>query len=637
MKPEALTRWTNEDSAELYGIRNWGSGYFDISENGRVLVRPRGMNSNITVDILDVIRDLQFKNFSMPVLLRFADILASRILLLNESFGKAIQEANYKGVYRAVYPIKVNQKQLVIKDILEFGREFHHGLEAGSKAELIAAIANMQDPEAFIICNGYKDEEFIDLALHALKMGLQAFIVIEMPSEVQLVLERAKQLNVRPCLGVRAKLSSRAGGHWDGSGGDRSKFGLDVSQVIDMVETLRKADMLDCLQMVHYHLGSQIPDIRRIRAALQEACQVYVNLVSEGASMGIINVGGGLAIDYDGSHTNFSSSKNYTIQEYAGDVVEAVMNAANEAGIQHPMIVTESGRATVAHHSILVFNILHARRFEPHCLPEKLPDDANEMLQNLMEVRNTLTPRNAQEAYHDAVYYRDEIRSMFLQGNVSLRERALSENIFWHIIRKIADTIENRKYIPDEMEGLETAIADVYYGNFSLFQSLTDSWAIDQLFPVMPIHRLNEMPTRQAVLADITCDSDGKIDRFIDLHDVKHTLPLHELGEEEYYLGVFLVGAYQETLGDMHNLLGDINVIHVRLDDKGEAEYVREVPGNSVEEVLSYVEYNPKELLQNIRKTADRAMKAGRITATEQGAIIAAFDAGMKGYTYFEK
>ena len=637
MKAEVLTQWTSEDSAELYGIRNWGAGYFDISKKGRVFVRTRKGDSDVEIDLLDVVHDLEKKKFNMPVLLRFADILSNQIVQLNDSFAKAMKEADYKGNYRAVYPIKVNQKQLVIQDIMEFGRPFHHGLEAGSKAELIAAIGNIKDPEAFIICNGYKDEEFIDLALHALRMGLQTVIVLEMPSELPLVIERARQLGVRPRLGLRAKLSSRAGGHWDASGGDRSKFGLDVSQIVEMVDALRAADMLDCMKMLHYHLGSQVSDIRKIRTALQEACRLYVDLVHEGAPMGIINVGGGLAVDYDGSHTNFECSTNYTIQEYAADVVEIVTNMTNEARIPHPTIVSESGRATVAHHSILVFNVLHVRRFEPKNMPKRIPAGSNEMFTNLMEVAQGLTSRNAQEAYHDAVYYRDEIRSMFRHGSVTLRQRAMAEDIFWHILRQIISFGLKRKYVPDEMVGLDSAIADVYYGNFSLFQSLPDSWAVDQLFPVMPIHRLTELPTRQAVIADITCDSDGKIDTFTDLHDVRKTLPLHELNQEEYYLAAFLVGAYQETLGDMHNLLGNINVLHVRVNDKGKFEYVREVPGDSVGEVLSFVEYNPEKLMKHISKLADRAVRAGRITAAQGKSIINAFDVGMAGYTYFER
>jgi arginine decarboxylase len=573
----------------------------------------------------------------MPVLLRFADILRHQIHKLNGSFRAAIKKSKYKGSYQAIFPIKVNQKQLVVQDIMEFGRKFHHGLEAGSKAELIAAVANNRDPKALLICNGYKDEEFIDLALHATKLGSKVVLVIEMPGELDLIIERAKLLKVTPTLGIRAKLSSKAGGHWDSSGGDRSKFGLDASQIVEVLDKLKKNGMLEHLKMLHYHIGSQVSDIRKIRNALREACRFYVDLAADGAPMGILNIGGGLAVDYDGSHTNFASSSNYSMQEYATDVVEVVMETTDEHNIPHPMIVSESGRSTVAHHSILLFNVLDVRRFEPHSIPSEVPQDSNQMLINLMDARSTLTPRNYQEIYHDAVYYRDELRSMFLHGDASIRDRAQGEDIFWHIIRRIANLIQDLKSIPDELEGLEREIADVYYCNFSLFQSVPDSWAVDQLFPIMPIHRLTENPTRQGVLADITCDSDGKIDRFIDMHDVKKILPLHELNEEEYYLGIFLVGAYQETLGDMHNLLGTTNVIHIRLDDKGEAAVVRKTPGDSVKEVLSYVEYKPTEMMRKIKARADRSLKTGKLSETDRNAVVSAFRCGLEGYTYFEK
>lgn len=638
MITSVFSRWTPEDAAELYCVRNWSNGYFDVSDNGHVLVKPKGRDSSLTVDLYEIVKELTKKGHSMPMLIRFADILACQIRDLNESFRKAIRDAKYQSVYQPVYPIKVNQKQLVLHDIIEFGKKYHQGLEAGSKAELIAAVANVKSPHSCIVCNGYKDEEFIDLALQALKMGLQTIIVLEMPSELPLVLERAKILEIKPILGVRAKLSSRAGGHWDGSGGDRSKFGLNASQITELVDLLRDADMLDSLKMLHYHLGSQITDIRRIRNALQEACRFYVNLVEEGATMGMLNIGGGLAVDYDGSHTNFASSSNYTMQEYAADVIEVIMKNADDAGIPHPKILSESGRATIAHHSVLLFNVLDVRKFEPYKLPEELPEDSIQMLKNLMDTRNALSPRNIQEIYHDAVYYRDEIRAMFLHGNATLRERALAENIFWDIVTKIAALIQNRKYVPDELQGIDQALADVYYCNFSLFQSLPDSWAIDHLFPIMPIHRLAEIPTRHAVLADITCDSDGKIDIFTDLHDVKKSLPLHEPSDDEdYIIGVFLVGAYQETLGDMHNLLGTTNVIHVRISEKDEPQYVREVPGDTVKEVLSYVEYNPREAMRRIAGKAEKAFKTGIVNRAEKNAIVAAFSCGMDGYTYFEK
>ncbi|MBN2302173.1 MAG: biosynthetic arginine decarboxylase [Lentisphaerae bacterium] len=637
MKHEALTRWTTEDAAELYGIRNWGSGYFDVSPRGTVIMKPRNSTSNASIDLYEVVREIQKQDFSLPVLIRFSDIISAQIHTLNESFGKAIRESNYRNSYQGVYPIKVNQKRQVVRDIVQSGAEYHHGLEAGSKAELIAAIANQIDPEAFIICNGYKDREFVDLALYSLKMGVKTIIVIEMPGEVGLVLERSKALGITPMLGIRVKLSSRAGGHWDKSGGDRSKFGLDASQITDMLDMLRNDGALSSLRMLHYHIGSQVPDIRRIRLALQEACRFYVELVAEGAPMGVLNVGGGLAVDYDGSSTNFASSRNYSVAEYAVDVVEIITNVLNEAEVPHPVIVSESGRCITAHHSVLVFDILQARRFEPHNLPDTMPEKNNELIENLMSAKNALTPRNFQETYHDAVYYRDEIRSMFTHGHVSLRERALAERTFWHIIRQIQNIIQHHDYVPDELQGLGPAIADVYYGNFSLFQSVPDSWAIDQLFPVMPIHRLDEMPSRQAVLADITCDSDGIIDNFIDLHDVNHVLPLHEMNGEEYLLGIFLVGSYQETLGDMHNLLGKINVVHLRLKDSGEVDYVLNLPGDSVSDVLADVEYDVKKIRRRIDKIADAAVAEKRISETERTEIITAYFEGLQGYTYFEQ
>ncbi len=549
MKQEALTRWTCDQAAELYGIRNWGAGYFDVSSEGDVVVCPQGPRSELSIRILDLIAELRDRNLDMPVLIRFGDILAAQLKHLYDSFDRAITEGGYQGVYRGVFPVKVNQQCDVVEDIVRYGRPYHHGLEAGSKAELIVAISLLDDPDALLICNGYKDEEYIDLALRAMKLGVHVVLVVEMPSELALILDRARRLKVRPVLGVRAKLVSRSGGRWDGSGGDRGKFGMDASQICALLDHLRIHDMLDCLKLLHYHLGSQIVDIRRVRTALREAGRIYVDLVSEGAAMGMLDVGGGLAVDYDGSHTNFAGSRNYSTSEYAADVVEGIMKICDDADIAHPMIVSESGRATVSHHAVLVFNILHARKFEPPGIPSKLPDGCSEMLLNLMECSESLTPRNVQEMYHDAVYYRDEIRSQFLHGDAALRERALGETIFWHLIFRIWDIIKDRKYIPDEMEGLGAAIADVYYGNFSVFQSLPDSWAIDQLFPVLPIHRHRERPLRQAVLADITCDSDGKIDTFIDLHDVKRTLPLHEINEDEYYLGAFLVGAYRKPSG----------------------------------------------------------------------------------------
>lgn len=630
-------KWSAAHSTELYGIENWGAGYFSVSDRGEVSVHPDG-NGGASVSLFDVARGIQDRGFDLPVLIRLSDILDSRIKRLHESFATAIAEYSYQGRYRGVYPIKVNQQQQVVEEICGFGAHYHHGLEAGSKAELIAAISFLKDPEAYLICNGYKDEEFVDLGLYALKMGLRCVFVIEMPSELDLILERSRALGVRPILGIRIKLSTQASGHWTESGGERSVFGLNTAQVIDVVDKLRAEKMLDCFRLLHYHLGSQIPNIRDIREAVKEGCRIYAGLVEEGAAMGVIDFGGGLAVDYDGSHTNFTSSCNYTTAEYCSALVEEVMSILSETGTAHPDIITESGRATVAYYSILLFNVLDVSRFETHAVPEKLPDDAHELLVNLMDTHRTINAKNVQECYHDAVYYRDEVHELFKRGGVTLRDRALSSQIFWHILTHIAAIIRDMKYVPDEFEHLTNALSDVYYGNFSLFQSLPDSWAIDQLFPIMPIHRLNEKPTQEAILADITCDCDGKIDRFIDLRDVKRVLPLHALKEDEdYILGVFLVGAYQETLGDLHNLLGDTNVVSVRIDSDRQVHYAREIEGDSVADVLTYVEYEPKEMIRRVREMAEHAVKSGRMTAKERRAVMDAYESGLRGYTYFEQ
>lgn len=587
---------------------------------------------------MDIVSGLKERGMDMPVLLRFSDLLDSRITAINESFRKAIKESGYKGEFRGVYPIKVNQQQQVIEEVTGFGARYHHGLEAGSKAELIAALAYMHDPEAFIVCNGYKDEEFIDLALYGLKMGLKPVLVVEMPGELGLILERAEKMNVQPLIGVRVRLSSRAGGHWTDSGGDRSMFGLNPSQIIDIVDTLKEKDMLGSLQLLHYHLGSQLPNIRDIRNGISEACRFYIDLVKEGAPMGILDIGGGLAVDYDGSNTNFGSSCNYSINEYCADIVEVIISCLDGTDIPHPTIISESGRATVAYYSVLLFNILDVSKFHSHGLPDKLEKNDSEFLHNLMEVHTSISAKNVQECFHDAIYYRDEVRSRFMHGTISLRERALAEQMFWSILGKIAKEVKGRKYIPDELQNLDDALADVYYGNFSVFQSLPDAWAIEQLFPIMPIHRLSEAPDKLGILADITCDCDGKIDRFIDLHDVRKSLPLHTFSEnEDYILGAFLVGAYQETLGDLHNLMGDTNVVSVRFNKGGDIDFTREIVGDTVADVLSYVEYEPKEMIDRVRKLAEKSVRDRRINPAQRREILEAYQAGMRGYTYYEQ
>ncbi len=578
---------------------------------------------------------------SLPVLLRFSDILASRIKVINEAFRKAISAYNYKGDYRGVYPIKVNQQQQAVQDVVSFGRAYHHGVEAGSKAELIAALAYMHDPEAYIVCNGYKDEEFVQLALSSLKMGLQTIIVLESLQELDIVLAVAEELKVKPRIGVRVKLSSKVGGKWSESGGDRSVFGLTASQLIVVVDRLRDAGKLDCLEMLHYHLGSQVPNIREIRDTIKEASRFYVGLVKEGAPMGIFDIGGGLAIDYDGSHTNFESSANYDIAEYCADVVEGIMFACDHAQVPHPTIISESGRALIGYYSVLLMDVLGTATFEvseeedvdPVLKGEQVP----ECIANLLDVAKHLRTKNLPEYFNDALYYREEVQKAFKQGLISLRLHAAADRLFWSILTRIRAEVPKLKYVPEDLLGLDEAMADIYYCNFSVFQSLPDAWAIDQLFPIMPIHRLCEKPTRSAHISDITCDCDGQIDKFIDLHDVKHALPLHEVREgDSYILGAFLIGAYQETLGDLHNLFGDTNVVSVRLDEDGDIDFSDEVEGDTVEEVLSYVEYNTADLVSRFRRLTDSAMKAKRITAVERRRILAAYANGLRGYTYFE-
>ncbi|MGD9874829.1 MAG: biosynthetic arginine decarboxylase [Kiritimatiellia bacterium] len=628
--------WSHRDAAEWYGIKGWGSGYFDVSPAGEVTIHPQGP-SGPSVSLMKIVSGLHERGMDMPVLLRIENILASRIKLLHDTFASAIKEFGYKNEYRGVYPIKVNQQEQVVENIVKYGAPYHHGLEAGSKAELIAAMSFLTDPEAFLICNGYKDEEFIDLGLYALKMGIQCVFVLESPGELGLILERAKALQVKPVLGVRIKLSSQAGGHWAESGGDRSVFGLNAAQVIDVVDQLRAAGMLDCLKLLHYHLGSQIPNIRDIREAVVEACRYYVGMVKEGAPMGILDLGGGLAVDYDGTRTASSSSRNYGLNEYCADIIEVVMTMLDEEDIAHPVIVTESGRATVAYYSVLLFNILDVSSNEKDTELNPVPKDSPEALINLYDTVAGFKPEKMLEMYHDGIYYRDEIRQLFKHGAASLRERAQAEEIFLELMEKVVVEMRGMDRIPEELEGLESALSDVYYGNFSVFQSLPDAWAIDQLFPVMPIHRLNENPTQRATLTDITCDCDGKLDQFIGDQSIQNVLRVHTLKDnEQYYLGVFLVGAYQETLGDLHNLLGDTNVMSIRIDENGEVHYSRETEGDSVSDVLSYVEYETKAMLLRVREKAEQAVSGGRISAQERKQILDAYESGLRGYTYFE-
>jgi len=628
--------WDVERSSSLYRIDQWGSGYFNINRKGEVEVNLRNNNKSSAVSLLEISQGLQERGLKMPVLLRFSDILDDRIKFINETFRAAIKDVGYKGSYKGVYPIKVNQQQQVIEEICHFGKQYHHGLETGSKAELIAALAYLDDPEAYIVCNGYKDEEYIDLALKGLMLGIQTVLVIEMPQEAALIIERSKELGVRPIIGIRMKPSTIASGHWTDSGGERSAFGLNTTQIINAIDLLRNEGMLDCLQLLHYHLGSQIPNIHDIRVGATEAARFYVGLVKEGAKMGLLDIGGGLAIDYDGSSSNTSNSRNYTMAEYCIDVIEEVMNICNESDVEHPTIISESGRALVAYYSVLLLNVLDTNVFKTEA-PLEISDELKPVLDNLLYVKKSLSEKTVQECLNDLNYYREEIRVKFLFGKVNMRERAAAEHLYWSIMADISALVHKLDFIPSDLKDLDKQLSDIYYGNFSLFQSLPDVWAIDQLFPIMPIHLLDQEPTRRAILSDITCDSEGKIDKFIGREEIDLTLPLHQLPEDEdYILGVFLVGAYQETLGDLHNLFGDTNVVSVTYDETGRYVLHNELDGDTVADVLSYVEYDPKTLETLIKTKAEVAVREGLISAQQRRKIISAYSAGLRGYTYYE-
>jgi len=644
-KPRPITppaEWTVAESAELYGIRSWGAGYFDINENGDVAVTvptgngPAGVQ-RVSVSLMELIRGMQHRGLQMPALLRLDNLLEAQIALLNESFGRAMKTLGYQARYHGVFPIKVNQQCAVIEEIARAGGRYGHGLECGSKAELLIALAYLQPGDGHIICNGYKDEEFIDLALQSLRLGFKCFFVLETPTELPIILEASRRLGVRPMLGVRVKLAAEVEGHWNESSGDRSIFGLTTAQIVELVDALREHQLLDCLQLLHYHLGSQIPNIRDIRGGVLEACRYYVSLRQEGAAMGYLDLGGGLGVDYDGSQTNSNHSKNYSLDEYCTDVIETIMTALDRTGVEHPVLISESGRATVAYSSILLFNILDVTSYEPQGSAPVVPEDEHELVRNLREVLEGISIKTAKECYNDAMFYRQEIRDLFRRGQIRLRSLSLAENIFLHIVWGILAVLQKAKRVPAGFDDLEESLADIYYGNFSVFQSLPDVWAIEQVFPIIPVHRHAEQPTRRAILADITCDSDGKVDRFIESGGLRRSLPVHPFVEgEPYYFGVFLVGAYQETLGDLHNLMGDTNVASVRIHADGGFEFAREMSGDSIADVLSYVEYQPQRLLEQLRRTAELAVRNERITLAQRQALLESFSASLRGYTYYE-
>ena len=630
--------WSSRNAADLYGIDEWSNGYFGVSPEGEVLVRAPTPEGEANVSLMEIIDGLQQRGLQMPVLLRLENLVDKRISTLNDSFSSAIECSGYRGQYRGAFPIKVNQQSHVIAEIARFGERYNHGLEAGSKAELMIALATLTNRESLIICNGYKDPEFITLGLQARRLGFKCFFVIETLAELPHIIERSQSLGIEPLLGVRLKLSTKVEGHWSEDSGDRSLFGLNTNELITVVDELRATNLLHCFQLLHFHLGSQIPNIRSIRDGVREACRFYIELVGEGAPLGYIDLGGGLAIDYDGTSSTSGHSRNYSVQEYCIDVVETIQQCLDVHRIPHPVIVTESGRATVAHTAVLLFNIIDVTRFEPTQSIKEIPGDCHEMIHNQWYTLSQINVNNLQESYNDLLYYRDKINELFDSGNISLRHRALAENVYWSGMQKVASLISQLKRVPAELESLPEQLADIYYGNFSVFQSLPDSWAIQQVFPVMPIHRLNEEPTRQAIIADLTCDCDGKLQKFAGPKGESKTLALHPVKPgDEYYLGVFLVGAYQETLGDLHNLFGDTNVASVRINADGSIAFVHELQGDSIADVLSYVEYEPNALYQQFRQTAEQAVRDGVISIADRQHMLTAYSESLRGYTYFEK
>ena len=635
--------WKIEDSADLYLVNAWGKGYFSINEAGHVVVRP-DTSVEREIDLHEMVQGLKARDLTTPVVVRFSEILRDRLQRLHDAFAQAITENEYNNRYCAVFPIKVNQQRLVVEEVYRYGEAFGFGLECGSNPELLAVMALTENaPDRMIVCNGFKDDSYIEAVILATKLGRTIFPVIENFDELALVLKHAAKYQVRPRIGVRVKLASEGAGRWRESAGEKSKFGLFISEILELVATLKKHQMLDCLELVHCHPGSQLHDIRRVKDAINELAHVYAELKIMGAGLKYIDVGGGLGVDYDGSGTNFDSSMNYTLAEYANDVVYRIASVCNSRQIEHPVIVSESGRAIAAHHSILIFNVLGSSALDQFRVAGKVKEDYRgdeelpQPVQELFEAYRSVSQRRLVECYHDAVQAREQALQMFNLGLLSLELRGLTERLYWATCSRIRDFCRKAGRTPEELENLETILSDTYFCNFSIFQSLPDSWAIDQLFPIMPIHRLEEKPTRNAVLADITCDSDGKIDHFVSVRDAKKTLEVHELRDgEEYYLAAFLVGAYQETLGDLHNLFGDTHVVHIRLHDQGGWWIDEIIKGDTANKVLSYMQYDIDRLFPQLSRDCERAVREGRMSLSETQALRRFYELELNGYTYLE-
>ncbi len=635
-----MSSWTHHESESLYNIEHWGHGFFGINSEGHVEVYPDGQQTSpAKIDMCELLGQIKRRGVRAPILLRFDGLLRARVRSLFEAFDKAREEFDYDAPYRLIYPIKVNQEREVVESLLEEGRARGMGLEVGSKPELIAVMTlRGGGNDSLVICNGYKDEEYIELALLSQKLGMTPVIVIEKYTELETVLKKSEELGIAPVIGVRTKLGYTGSGRWKDSGGDRSKFGLTTGEIVALVERLRELGKLDCLQLLHFHLGSQITNIRSLKNALREATHTLTGLAAMGVTVKWMDVGGGLGVDYDGSSTSFESSMNYSLQEYANDVVYHVGEACREAQIPMPTILSESGRALCAHHAVLVTEVLGTKETVKRDRPSAALDSEHELVRSMCEVAFGVTRKNYQEAYHDLGEERENARLLFNTGQLTLPERARIEEFYWYGCARVMRVTRDLEYVPDELENLEGDLADIYFLNFSLFQSLPDSWAIDQLFPIMPIDRLCEEPTRRATLADITCDSDGKINRFISRRDVNRTLELHPVRPDEpYHIGIFLIGAYQEILGDMHNLFGDTNIVHVDIDRRGRPRLRHVVRGDRVQDVLGYVGYFEQDLLRDMRRNIESSLGDGLMSYEESALVFKRFESALQGYTYLSR
>ncbi len=633
-----MTKWTIDEAREHYNIKGWGAGYFDINSKGNIVVHP-DQKSTHYIDLKELVDDIQSKGYSLPVLIRFSDILKASIANLANSFQNSIDEYGFEGQYHGVYPIKVNQQRQVVEEIVKFGQPFNIGLEAGSKPELHAILAILDNPEALLVCNGYKDEAFIRLALMSQKLGKKVFIVVEKLDELALIEKVAKELGVQPNIGLRIKLVTAGQGRWSSSTGEYSKFGLNTMELMEALEIAKSKNILDCVKLIHFHLGSQITNIRRIKDSLKEVGRFYSELMKFGCNIQYIDVGGGLGIDYDGSRSTFASSTNYSVQEYANDVVYHLLEICKAEDLPHPNIISESGRAMTAHHSILVVNVLDVTSFPEWSEQIEIADDAPEVVKEVFDVLDSTSNKNLIESWHDAVHLKDEAQNQFLLGLISLTDRAMAERIYWGICRKIEKLSSRLKFLPDDIRSLKTKLADKYFCNFSVFQSVPDSWAIDQVFPVVPLNRLNEEPDRDATLEDLTCDSDGRIDTFIGTHGgTENTLRVHSLQPgETYSLCIFLTGAYQEILGDLHNLFGDTNTVHVSLKEDGSLNYEQIIEGEDVTDVLDYVQFSADELAGRIDGFLIGCVQRGVVTQKEADDFLALYKEGLNGYTYLVK